>query len=308
MNLGTEIQFNFVYFIGFMLESISYGKHRPTTAFGSDTNLYGRSYIGTYCVIYAAFVRMRLKRTNNAKALLYLITANFIACTAHLAVNVTTSQTNASLGEYFAVDALYICNDLILQIILVSFRTYDSASTNDASGIPFSIKIYRCWIMWRQRWVMVVPILLTLAFLGASLHNLNWDFQANVHLVVSVTTLANFPSINADPSPAVIELYFSLVLSIFSLSLSENALVTGLLIFKILTVYRDIQGLESRVGYANGPGRDMLRIISILIESSVITFMAQLVQTLMFKFDNDAYRIIGGLVAQINVRDFTVNC
>ena len=123
-----------------------------------------------------------------------------------------------------------------------------------------------------------------------------------------MTNFAKFPSLYTNPSPAAIELYTSLVLSFFSLSLAENALVTGLLIFKILTVYRDIQGLEGHVGYANGPGRDILRIISILIESGVITFMAQLVQTLIYKFDLYAYRIIGGLVAQINVRDFTVNC
>ena len=103
-------------------------------------------------------------------------------------------------------------------------------------------------------------------------------------------------------------LHFSLVLSSFSLSLAENALVTGLLIFKIITVYRDIQGFERCIGYANEPGRDILRIISFLIESGVITFMVQLVQPLMYKFDPSGYRIIGGLVAQINVRDFTLNC
>ena len=149
---------------------------------------------------------------------------------------------------------------------------------------------------------MVVPILLTLAFLGASLHNLNWNFQANVPLVISVTTLAKIPSFIADPSPAAIELYFSLVLSFFSLSLAENALVTGLLIFKILTVYRDIRELERRIGYTNGLGREVVRIMTILLESGVITIMAQLVQTVMFKLDNTSYPIIGGPVIQIYVR------
>ena len=78
-------------------------------------------------MIYAAFVRLRLKRTNNgSNALLYLITANFIACTAHLAVDVTATRTNVSMGVVFASNALYICIDLILQVILVSFLTYDS--------------------------------------------------------------------------------------------------------------------------------------------------------------------------------------
>ena len=123
MNLGTKLQFTLASFISLMLESNCYGKHRPTTAFGSDTNLDAPSYyIGVYCVMYAAFIKMRLKRTNNGlKVLLYLITTNFIACTAHLAVDVTTSQTNASMRELFASNAVYICNDLIMQVILVNF-------------------------------------------------------------------------------------------------------------------------------------------------------------------------------------------
>ena len=123
-----------------------------------------------------------------------------------------------------------------------------------------------------------------------------------------MTTLALTKSTYADPTLAAIELYISLVTSFFSLSLAENALVTGLLISKTLTIYRDIRGLETRIGYTNGLGRDVVRIILILIESGVITFMAQLVQTLMHKFDINAYRIIGGPVVQIYVRDFTTNC
>ena len=38
MNLGIEIQYTLAYFIGFILESICYGKHRPPTPFGSDNN------------------------------------------------------------------------------------------------------------------------------------------------------------------------------------------------------------------------------------------------------------------------------
>ena len=118
-----------------------------------------------------------------------------------------------------------------------------------------------------------------------------------------MTTLAKFPSMAAT------ELYISLVTSFFSLSLAQNALVTALLIYKILIVYRDIQGSENRVGYANGLGpHNIVPIIFVLIESGVITFMAQLVQTLMYRFDNPAYRIIGGPVVQLYVRGFKINC
>lgn len=86
-----------------------------------------------------------------------------------------------------------------------------------------------------------------------------------------------FPTSKSQAASA--GLYFSFLVSFFSLSLVENALVTGLIITKILIVYRGIQGLESRVGYANGLWRDIVLNISILIESGVITFVAQLMQT-----------------------------
>ena len=124
-------------------------------------------------MIFAAFVKIRLKRNNGSKALLYLITADFIVSTAFLAVDVTASQVITSVWVITASNILYACIDLISQIILVNFLTYDLVSTTDASGFPFKIKIYRCWIIWRQPWVMVVPILLTVAFLGTNLHNLD---------------------------------------------------------------------------------------------------------------------------------------
>jgi hypothetical protein len=126
-----------------------------------------------------------------------------------------------------------------------------------------------------------------------------------VPLVISVTNLADYPSTYASQSQAASELYLSLTLTFFSLSLAENVLVTGLIIFKILTIYRDIQGLQNRVGYASGLGRDITPIISILIESGVLTLVAQLVQMLSFKFDSTVYSVIGGIVVMIFVRGFS---
>ena len=91
-------------------------------------------------MIFAAFVRIKLKRTNNgSKALLYLITANFIACTAFIAVTVyvATSQSNVSLGVISVSNALYVFVDIVLQVTMVNFLTYDSVSTTDASGFSF---------------------------------------------------------------------------------------------------------------------------------------------------------------------------
>ena len=40
------------------------------------------------------------------------------------------------------------------------------------------MKLYRCWIMWLQPLVMVIPCLLSLAFIGADLQK-STDFQTN---------------------------------------------------------------------------------------------------------------------------------
>ena len=125
-------------------------------------------------------------------------------------------------------------------------------------------------------------------------------------LVISVASLAEFPGVYGGSSQAA-TVFYPLVLSFFSLSLAENALVTGLIIFNILTEYRGIQGLTSGIGQANGLGRDIAPTIPIMIESGMITFMAQLVLTLIYKFDFTAYPIICGFVVQLYVR-VSVNC
>ena len=88
-------------------------------------------------MIFAAFVKIRLKRNNGSKALLYLVTADFIVSTAYLAVDVTANEEIESVGVMTASNTLYACIDLISQIILVNFLTYDLVSTTDASGFPF---------------------------------------------------------------------------------------------------------------------------------------------------------------------------
>ena len=135
MNLDTELQYPLVSFIGFTLESICYGKNRSKTAFYSDTD----HFVGIYCVIFAAFLRIRVKRKHNGSkpALLYLITANFSVCTAYLAVDVIASQVIVPLGVVLASNSLYICVDFISQVILVKFLTNDSVSTTDANSVPF---------------------------------------------------------------------------------------------------------------------------------------------------------------------------
>ena len=97
-----------------------------TTTFGSELT-FKRRLIGIYFVIFAAFVRIQYRRRDSngplpvARAfLVYLVSANFIACTAYLAVDITAYRTQA-LGWILASNALYTCVDFISQVILVNF-------------------------------------------------------------------------------------------------------------------------------------------------------------------------------------------
>ena len=90
-----------------------------------------------------------------------------------------------------------------------------------------------------------------------------------------------------------------------------NTLVTGLIVYKIITVYHDIRGFRvnttgsnvqaSAQGNASGR-RDLYPLISILIESGLITFVGQLTQSIMYKSASFAFPLVGGCVVMLYVR------
>ena len=125
---------------------------------------------------------------------------------------------------------------------------------------------------------MVVPILLILAFLGTKSAQLwNWIiFNANV-----ASSYLNQKHGNR--------------------SLAENTIVTGLIVAKILIIYRNIS--PGSVGCASKLGRD---IVPILIESAAITFTVRLVQTLTYKFasEDSGFPVVNDLTVILFVRGF----
>jgi hypothetical protein len=103
--------------------------------------------------------------------------------------------------------------------------------------------------------------------------------------------------------------YLSLFPTIFSISLGVNALVTILIVYRIITVYNDIRRFKSNVQatsltrsvHGNGQ-RDLCLLISILIESGLITFVAQLVQSVVYnRYADEASPLIGYIVVMLFV-------
>ena len=99
----------------------------------------------------------------------------------------------------------------------------------------------------------------------------------------------------------------SAVTAFFFISLGVNALVTALIVYRIITIYNEIRGLTTAgsnfQASVHGNGRRELNpLISILIESGMITFVGQLAQTMMFRFASDAFPLISGCVVMLYVR------
>ena len=96
--------------------------------------------------------------------------------------------------------------------------------------------------------------------------------------------------------------YYSAAASSFSISLAVNALVTGFMIFKILTVYREFQGFNLKTNAGRSPQTDQpLHIISIFAESGLLTFVAQLVQIILYQ--RPAFPLVSGLIVMVYVRN-----
>ena len=124
-----------------------------------------------------------------------------------------------------------------------------------------------------------------------------------------MTTLG-FQIKTLDDSLPLPSWYLSAVTGFFFISLGVNALVTGLIVYRIMTVYTDLRGFDIKTNVkARVYGKNLNPIVSILIESGLITFVGQLTQSIMYKSANDAFSLVGGCVVMLYVRKFHLsNC
>ena len=111
------------------------------------------------------------------------------------------------------------------------------------------------------------------------------------------------PGFNQSAGTVLPSWYISAVVAFFSLSLAANAVATSLIVFKIFMVYRGLQTVKNRAGFFNGRGSlDRYPVLSILVESGLVTFVGQLVQTVLFNNDNPMFPIVSGVVVMLYVR------
>ena len=94
--------------------------------------------------------------------------------------------------------------------------------------------------------------------------------------------------------------YFSTVKAFFSISLAVNALTSALIVYKIITIYKEIQDLNVQTNRNGNP--NIFAAISILIEAGLIAFVGQLAQIIVCQFADDAFPLVTGSLVMLYVR------
>ncbi|KAF8877526.1 hypothetical protein BD779DRAFT_107704 [Infundibulicybe gibba] len=127
------------------------------------------------------------------------------------------------------------------------------------------ILLYRCWIVWNRRWMVVaVPGFLALASLG-------WGF--------ALMGLDNSPFWNTDQKK--ITRLFALTGAIAnSVSLVANALTTSLIVIKIFLTSRELRFFGSDLH------RSLRIVTAVVIESGLLMFAFQLAFVILFSFES----------------------
>ena len=91
----------------------------------------------------------------------------------------------------------------------------------------------------------------------------------------------------------------------FSLSMAVNALVTGLIVFKILKVFLEVNGAVTSVDRTLGStgGSKLRHVVFIIIESGMALFAVQLVRLVLYILPTNktVYYLLVGVNQMFNV-------
>ncbi|KAF8814943.1 hypothetical protein BYT27DRAFT_7334193 [Phlegmacium glaucopus] len=229
-------------------------------------------FYGVYSGIFAIYLQDHWtsnKGTYKRNVIFYALCALYMLSVVNVVVDITDliifSNPTVFLHISFVQGIVSGCCDFIAQSIL----------------------IYRCWIVWGCNIrVVILPSILAFVFLAM------WLAASGSEYVVSDQIVLHDWGI---------WLYVASV----ALSMTVNALVTGLIVWKIFKVYREVKSAESddwQTLRVTG-GSKILTVIFMLIESGMILFSIQLARLVVGVVPTDtadAYEIIAPIHQMLN--------
>ena len=160
--------------------------------------------------------------------------------------------------------------------------------------------------------VIIVPTFLAFAYLGPSFH---LDSLADLDLLPPVMWLAVNGALFLVQNGVTVYVYETVwgarvVLTSLITSMTVNALVTGLIVFRILKVFREIKSVTTSEDRSLGitGGNKLRSVIFIVIESGMVLFASQLARvviTLQVGAPTEAayyaFQLIGVIHEMVNV-------
>jgi len=208
-------------------------------------------FYGMYCVVFVLYLHVQKRGPKNR--LIYPLSILFFLTTIYyilgsneqfsIIFNPGGRRSPVSYNLNLATTTLYCFIDAISQGIL----------------------IYRCWVMWSGKaWLAIIPSILVFV-----------SFTTSMTLVIELGTGRAHPETYVYPA-----WFFQVGVASFSVSLAVNALVTGLLVLKLILIHRELTRT------AVGPTRDLRPLISFLVESGMFTFVGQLIWVVLFKLQD----------------------
>ncbi|KAF8881465.1 hypothetical protein BD779DRAFT_1675415 [Infundibulicybe gibba] len=222
-------------------------------------------FYGAYVVLFVLCIVLRRRNSHRINGPLTLAQMLlFGLCTISMCLDISGAYVFVIMQDVdraYAVEVgwlmVFITIDILAQIIL----------------------LYRCWIVWDRRWVVVaVPGFLALVTLGQGF--------AYIGLVASPLQSLDLEKFGHLNVPIGITAY--------SISLGTNALTTSLIVTRILLTSRQVRPI-----LGSNSNRSLRIVAAMMIESGLLMLVFQLAFVVLFSFRPLMISIISGPTAQI---------
>ncbi|KAF8815185.1 hypothetical protein BYT27DRAFT_7334049 [Phlegmacium glaucopus] len=204
---------------------------------------------GLYSGIFAIYLQGTLKRSTDKRnnIIFYALCALYVLSVVTVVVDIARFTYNHIIGDLTTTFQLGF-----LQTMVVGFCDF----------IAQSILIYRCWIVWGCNIrVVILPSILAVAYLVI------WIVSSSFRSILSGQVV-------------VPDWTHGLTLAALAVSMTVNALVTFLIVFKIFRVYCEIGSTSDDQSLGATAGSKFRAVIFIIIESGMILFSIQLARVL----------------------------
>jgi hypothetical protein len=103
-----------------------------------------RHVIGLYCLIFALYWRIQLKRADRWKSvLLYALTINFILCTAYFIIGLIENQFNITVSH---IQVVHYCSNVMapnISGVQLIFKIPDVRAERRFIGIHCELVVHR---------------------------------------------------------------------------------------------------------------------------------------------------------------------